>query len=88
MQFLIDFRYSNQLQKWGLEKVIGDKYLLYICKMPLNKQNLVIEDRSYQYGFNIDDQKKVPRGPYFIKQPVDVVFDGSRRTIINDVTLT
>lgn len=83
------FRYSNQLHKWGFEKVPGDRYLLYICEIPINKHNLIIdEQRSYQYGYNIDDRQKIPRGPYFIKQPSDVVFDGSRVAITNDVTLT
>lgn len=65
----------------------GDRYLLYICEIPVNKQHLIIDERSYQYGYNIDDLQKVPRGPYFIKQPSDVVFDGSRIAITNDVTL-
>lgn len=81
------FRYSAQLQKWGLEKVEGDRSFLYICEVPISKQHLVVEDRSYKYGYNIDDEQKIPRGPYFIKQPSDVVFDGSRKSITNDVTL-
>lgn len=85
---IIFFRYSTQLQKWGLEKVPGDRNLLYICEIPIDKQHLFVEERSYQYGFNTDDQLKVPRGPYFIKQPSDVVFDDSRKSITNDVTLT
>lgn len=81
------FRFSPQLQKWGLEKVPGDRYILYICEVAISKQNLVVEDRSYQYGYNIDNEQKIPRGPYFIKQPSNVVFDGSRKSITNDVTL-
>jgi len=84
---IIFFRYSVQLQKWGFEKVPGDRYLLYICEMPLNKQHLIVEERSYKYGYNIDDQQKVPRGPYFIKEPTDVVFDSSGSSITNDVAL-
>lgn len=61
--------------------------MLYICEMPLNKQHLIVEERSYKYGYNIDDQQKVPRGPYFIKEPTDVVFDSSRISITNDVAL-
>jgi hypothetical protein len=61
--------------------------LLYICEIPLNKQHLIVEERSYKYGYNIDDQQKVPRGPYFIKEPTDVVFDSSRMSITNDVAL-
>jgi len=61
--------------------------LLYICEIPLNKQHLIVEERSYKYGYNIDDQQKVLRGPYFIKEPKDVVFDSSRMSITNDVAL-
>lgn len=61
--------------------------MLYICEMPLNKQHLIVEERSYQYGYNVDDQQKVPRGPYFVKEPTDVVFDGSRKSFTNDVAL-
>ncbi|XP_060843865.1 contactin [Rhopalosiphum padi] len=84
----IAYTYSVQLQKWGFEKVPGDRYLLYICEIPLNKQHLIVEERSYKYGYNIDDQQKVPRGPYFIKEPKDVVFDSSRMSITNDVALS
>ncbi|XP_050530514.1 contactin [Daktulosphaira vitifoliae] len=84
----IAYTYSNQLQKWGFQKVPGDRYLNYICEVPITKQHMVVDKRSYQYGFNIEDPLKVPRGPYFIKQPVDVVFDGTRKGITNDVTLT
>lgn len=81
------FSYSDQLQKWGFEKVPGDKYLHYICEIPAGKQNLLSEERSYKYGYNIEDEQKIPRGPYFIKQPVNVVFDDSSKEITNDVTL-
>ncbi|VVC34534.1 Hypothetical protein CINCED_3A024063 [Cinara cedri] len=81
------YTYSNQLQKWGFEKVPGDRYLHYICEIPAGKQNIQSEQRSYKYGYNIEDDEKIPRGPYFIKQPVNVVFDGSRKGITNDVTL-
>jgi len=84
----IAYTYSVQLRKWGFEKVPGDKYLHYICEVALNKQLLIFEERSFQYGYNIDDQQKIPRGPFFIKQPTNVVFDGSRKAITNDVTLS
>lgn len=58
----------------------------YICEIALNKQHSIFEERSFQYGYNIDDQK-IPRGPFFIKQPTNVVFDGSKQGVTNDVTL-
>lgn len=75
------------MQKWGFEKVPGDRYLLYICEVSVTKQHLLDEERSYQYGYNIDDRQKIPRGPYFIKEPSNVVFDSSKKSITNDVTL-
>ncbi|XP_076173707.1 contactin-like [Ptiloglossa arizonensis] len=83
------YSYHNNLQRWGLEKVTGRDKLLYICEAPISTlHNLLEDDRTYQYGVEIDDPSKIPRGPYFIKQPVDKVFDVSKRKISNDVSLS
>ncbi|KAK1129512.1 hypothetical protein K0M31_019233 [Melipona bicolor] len=83
------YSYNNNLQRWGLEKVTGNDKLLYICEAPIsNLHNLVDDDRTYQYGIEIDNPHEIPRGPYFIKQPTDKVFDLSKRKINNDVTLS
>ena len=83
------YSYHNNLQRWGLEKVTGKDKLLYICEAPIsNLYNLVDDDRTYQYGIEIDNPHEIPRGPYFIKQPTDKVFDLSKRKINNDVTLS
>lgn len=56
--------------------------------MPLGRLHyLTVDDRTYQYGVEIDDPEKIPRGPYFIKQPQDVVFDVFNTKVTNDVTL-
>ena len=34
------------------------------------------------------DTDKIPRGPYFIQQPVPAVFDLTRRNLVNYVTLS
>lgn len=82
------FSYSNNLKRWGFEAVRGDEQLLYICEVPLGRLHyLTVDDRTYQYGVEIDDPEKIPRGPYFIKQPVDVVFDVFNTKVTNDVTL-
>ncbi|KAG8272856.1 Contactin-3 [Homalodisca vitripennis] len=81
--------FSNSLKKWGLEKVTGEELLLYICEAPLTKLHYVMaDDRTYQYGIDIEDPLKIPIGPYFINQPIDVVFDLSKRKITNDVSLS
>ncbi|KAH0956722.1 hypothetical protein HN011_007833 [Eciton burchellii] len=83
------YSYSNNLKRWGLEKVIGKEELLYICEAPvITLHNLVEDDRTYQYGIDIDNPLQIPRGPYFIKQPVSKVFDVSKRRISNDVSLS
>ncbi|XP_053991481.1 contactin [Hylaeus volcanicus] len=83
------YSYHNNLQRWGLEKVTGREKLLYICEAPISTlHNLLEDDRTYQYGIEIDNPNKIPRGPYFIKQPVDKVFDVSKRKISNDVSLS
>ncbi|XP_069694656.1 contactin [Periplaneta americana] len=83
------YSFSNQLKRWGFEKVAGDAPLLFICEAPIEKLHyLVVDDRTYQYGVDVENPEKVPRGPYFIKQPRDVVFDLSKREITNDVSLS
>lgn len=83
------YSYNNNLQRWGLEKVTGKEKLLYICEATIsNLYNLIDDDRTYQYGIEIDNPNEIPRGPYFIKQPTDKVFDMSTRKISNDVSLS
>lgn len=76
------------MKRWVLERVSGDELLLYICEASVAKVHyLVMDDRTSQYGLNVDDPERLPKGPYFIKQPVNVVYDLSERQIYNDVTL-
>lgn len=83
------YSFSYNLKRWGFEKVTGREELLYICEASIvSMHNLLQDDRNYQYGIEIDNPLKVPRGPYFIKQPQDVVFDMSKRKISNDVTIS
>lgn len=49
---------------------------------------LDVEDRTFQYGITVSDIARIPRGPYFIRQPVAVVFDLTRRKTMNQVTLS
>ncbi|XP_014603516.1 PREDICTED: contactin [Polistes canadensis] len=85
----LTYSYHNNLQRWGFEKVTGIDKLLYICEAPIsNLYNLVEDDRTYEYGVHIIDPLKVPRGPYFIKQPVSTVFDLSNRKTTNEVSLS
>lgn len=63
---------------------------LFICESHLlyNPDNINLlqdEQRPYDYGLEITDFRKVPRGPFFIRQPVDTTFDTGKRSIRNDV---
>lgn len=83
------YSFSNNLKRWGLEKVTGEEHLLYICEAPIsNLHNLAEDDRTYTYGVEIDNPLRIPRGPYFIKQPSNKVFDVSKRGQLNQVSLT
>lgn len=82
------YNFSRSLMHWGFQLVRGDEPLLYICEAHIiSLQRLVSDDRTYEYGVDIDNPEYVPRGPYLKKQPSDVTFDLSRRSIYNDITL-
>ncbi|XP_011863696.1 PREDICTED: contactin-like [Vollenhovia emeryi] len=69
------YSYSNNSHRWGLEKVTGKDKLLYICEAPIaTLHNLVDNNRTYEYGVDIQNPLQIPRGPYFIKQPTNKVF--------------
>lgn len=81
------YAYSEGLKRWGLEKVNGWDNHLYICEAPITLlRNLVEDERTYEYGIEISDPLKIPRGPYFITQPVNTVFD-TMETNVKDVYL-
>uniref|UniRef100_A0A1B6CPI8 Contactin n=1 Tax=Clastoptera arizonana TaxID=38151 RepID=A0A1B6CPI8_9HEMI len=83
------YSYSNQLGRWGLQKVSGIDLLLYICEAPITSlRNLVQENRTSHYGIDVQDPLKIPVGPYFINQPTNVVYDLSKTSMIEDVSLS
>lgn len=82
------YSFSNLLMRWGFQQVRGDEPLLYICEAAVERlQYLVVDERTYTYGVDVDNPEQIPRGPYFIKQPVDKTFDLSKRSISNDIFL-
>lgn len=85
------YAYSSALNRWGFEKVHPQDPNYFICEAPaVNLQYLLIDnDRTYQYGIEIQDPLKIPRGPYFIRQPEKTVFDITKRSDDNnDVSLS
>lgn len=86
------YGYSTARDKWMFIPVKPSQKHLFICESDQlwnpNNINLIAEDsRTFDYGIEIVDILKVPRGPYFIRQPVHTVFDTSQRSIRNYVTL-
>lgn len=66
---------------------------LFICESqqlynPNNVNALQDDKRTYDYGLQITDERKIPRGPRFVKQPVDTTFDTSHKTLRDDVTIS
>lgn len=83
------YKFSKNLMHWGLEPVVGDESLPFICKANLAAiERLKADERNYAYGMDIFDPERVPRGPYFIKQPEDAIFDTSKRNLYNDIHLS
>lgn len=86
------YNFSREIMHWGFQPVKGEEMLMFICEGNVaGLQRLVTDDdRSVEYGIEVDDPEKVPRGPYFIKQPEDFTFDtfASSRKLYNDVTLS
>lgn len=85
--FLV-FNFSSNTMHWGFQPVRGDEPLLFICEAHINAvQRLVGDNRTITYGIEVTDRNRIPRGPYFIKQPTDATFDLSKRKIYNDISL-
>lgn len=86
--FLV-YKFSKRLMHWGLEPVVGDEPLPFICKAHVSAvQRLRADERDYAYGTEISDPERVPRGPFFVKQPEDAIFDTSKRNLYNDISLS
>jgi hypothetical protein len=83
------YNFSAERMHWGFQPVRGGEPLLFICEANIRSiQKLVSDDRTYTYGIEIRNPEQIPRGPYFIKQPVDATFDTSKRKLYNDISLS
>ncbi|XP_045481618.1 contactin isoform X1 [Harmonia axyridis] len=83
------YNFTRNVMHWSFQLVRGDEPFLFICEANIAAvQRLVSDERDYTYGVDIADRKTIPRGPYFKKQPKDVTFDTSMRTLYNVTRLS
>lgn len=62
--------------------------LAYICEVKKEDlSHVIVVERTIDYGINVVDKTKVPRGPKFTQEPVDYVFDVSGRSQVNYASL-
>ncbi|GAB6020063.1 hypothetical protein CHUAL_002802 [Chamberlinius hualienensis] len=85
----VAYNYSELANRWGYLKVPGMQDSAYICEVKRDRLTLsILEERGYDYGLIVKDKEQLPRAPYFIREPVDVVYDISSRNDILEVSLS
>lgn len=90
------YEYSDQYKRWGLRKVSGVERLPFVCEIGGEQQTALAEklfqqqQRDHWYGRQLPTAGRfqpVPRGPRFVQQPVDTVFDSLTRSEFKVATL-
>uniref|UniRef100_W4VRM9 Putative contactin 3 plasmacytoma associated n=1 Tax=Corethrella appendiculata TaxID=1370023 RepID=W4VRM9_9DIPT len=87
------YGFSHTNDKWQLFPAYDYDENLFICESyqlySVNNINLRADDkREYDYGLEITDFEKIPRGPYFIKQPRDTTYDTGKFKNVHDVSIS
>ncbi|XP_034660688.1 contactin [Drosophila subobscura] len=87
------YAYSKKRDRWMFMPAYEIELNLFICESRVlytpDNVNIKLDDkRPYHYGLDIRDMERIPRGPYFVKQPNDTTFDVNKNRLINDVTLS
>lgn len=88
------YGYSHQKERWVFIPTYDFETHLFICESrqlyTVNNINVLQDDlRGFDYGVEINTEYwKIPRGPYFINQPNDTIFDTGKRQNRNDVTVS
>lgn len=73
------YKFSQQDGRWGLSAVEGTQYYHFICEGQIQRLHYLLEEkRSFTYGLDTHDPERIPMGPYFIKEPVDTIYDPRR----------
>ncbi|XP_055857806.1 contactin [Episyrphus balteatus] len=87
------YGYSRRNDKWMFMPSYDFEMNLFICesRQLFDPENFNLKNddrRPFDYGLDVKDLDKIPRGPFFVRQPNDTTFDTSKTRIINDVTLS
>ncbi|XP_037963096.2 contactin [Plutella xylostella] len=78
------YRFSKEDGRWGLSPVEGTQYFHFICEgLSQRLRYLFEEQRSFTYGLDTYDPLHIPRGPYFIQEPVNTVYDPVMSTFVH-----
>jgi hypothetical protein len=82
--------YSHKKDRWVYMPTFDFENNLYICESQFlysadNIEKRVESLRTIDYGIDYSDPEKMPRGPYFIRQPNDTTYDTGKRKITNYV---
>lgn len=87
------YSFNAASEKWQFLPVNPENLNLFICESQqlysADNINLLADDqRQYDYGVDIKNINKIPRGPYFIKQPRETTYDTGKFKITKDVMLS
>lgn len=86
------YGYSRSKDRWVYMPTYDFEHNLYICESiqlySIENVNRLDESRrGIDYGFEIVDPERIPRGPYFIREPNETTYDTGKRKITNDVSM-
>lgn len=86
------YGYSREKSRWLYMPTYDFENNLFICESQqlYNVENIIAHadsQRKIDYGIEVIDPEKLPRGPYFIKQPRDTTYDTGKRRVTNDVSI-
>ncbi|KAG9511106.1 Contactin, partial [Fragariocoptes setiger] len=83
------YAYHVPSNSWGLVRVNNKlEKFPFICEA--TRANLIGNryiDKDIDYGVNVHNKSRVPRGPRIVIEPKDVIFDLSGRSQLNDLKL-
>lgn len=87
------YGYSSRKDKWIFIPSYDFERHFFICESKhLYSQENVYEKqddkRTIMYGQEYAEDHKIPRGPFFTRQPNDTTFDTSKVRLINDVVIS